>query len=80
MEAAEGDILHRVIRKLGNMNLSGGLSSFYFVLFILQFLMQLVISFVRIMMYQLLDCYEERERGRGGETKQVDWKAGTSST
>lgn len=70
MEAAEGDMfIVRVIRKLGDMNLSGGLSSFYIVLFILQVLMQLIIPFLCIMMYQLLDCYEEKERKK---TKQVD--------
>lgn len=70
MEAAEGDMfIVRVIRKLGDMNLSGGLSSFYIVLFILQVLMQLIIPFLCIMMYQLLDCYEEKERGK----KQSKW-------
>lgn len=48
MEAAEaeGDVfIVRVIRKLGDVNPSGGLSSFYIVLFILQVLMQLIIPF-----------------------------------
>lgn len=81
VEAAEGDIfIVRVIRKLGDMNLSGGLSSFYIVPFILQVLMQLIIPFLHIMMYQLLVCYEETEREEKKKTKQVDWKAWTSST
>lgn len=79
MEAAEaeGDVfIVRVIRKLGDVNPSGGLSSFYIVLFILQVLMQLIIPFFfthhDILAIRLLGG---KRKWRRKTSKQADWRA-----
>lgn len=79
MEAAEGDVfIVRVIRKLGDVNPSGGLSSFYIVLFILQVLMQLIIPFFFFLMHHdilAIRLLGVERKWRRKTSKQVDWRA-----